>query len=118
MYSQHKDNFLPLSSFIYLKGKRIGRKINLAALREYMTENQITEYKQPSYLCADVLIHVSIYTIQECELRHGFKKHQRGTSLVAQRLIILLPMQETRIRALVREDPTCHRATKPMRQNY
>ena len=27
-------------------------------------------------------------------------------------------MQGTRVRALVREDPTCHGATKPMRHNY
>ena len=27
-------------------------------------------------------------------------------------------MQGTRVRALVREDPTCHRATKPVRHSY
>ena len=27
-------------------------------------------------------------------------------------------MQGTQVRALVREDPTCRRATKPVRQNY
>ena len=27
-------------------------------------------------------------------------------------------MQVTRIQALVREDPTCHGATKPVRHNY
>ena len=40
------------------------------------------------------------------------------TSLVAQWLRIHLPMQETRVRALVWEDPTCRGATKPMRHNY
>ena len=39
-------------------------------------------------------------------------------SLVTQRLRICLPMQGTRDRALVREDPTCHRATKPVSHNY
>ena len=39
-------------------------------------------------------------------------------SLVAQWLRIRLPMQETRVRALVREDPTCHRTTKSVRHNY
>ncbi|KAJ8783826.1 hypothetical protein J1605_008869 [Eschrichtius robustus] len=38
-------------------------------------------------------------------------------SLVAQWLRIHLPMQGTRVRALVREDPTCRGATKPMRHN-
>ena len=41
-----------------------------------------------------------------------------GTSLVAQWLRIHLPMQRTRVRALVREDPTCRGATKPVRHNY
>ena len=44
-------------------------------------------------------------------------KHFRA-SLVAQWLRIRLPMQGTRVRALVREDPTCRGATKPARHNY
>ena len=43
---------------------------------------------------------------------------QTGTSLVAQWLRIRRPMQGTQVRALVREDPTCRRATKPMCHNY
>ena len=39
----------------------------------------------------------------------------QGTSLVAQWLRICLPMQGTRVRALVQEDPTCCGATKPAR---
>ena len=45
-------------------------------------------------------------------------KRSWGTSLVAQWLRICLPMPGTRVRALVREDPTCRRATKPMHHNY
>ena len=41
-----------------------------------------------------------------------------STSLVAQWLRIRLPMQETWVRALVWEDPTCYGATKPVRHNY
>ena len=41
-----------------------------------------------------------------------------GTSLVAQWLRIHLPMQGTWVRSLVREDPTCRGATKPVRHNY
>ena len=41
-----------------------------------------------------------------------------GTSLVAQWLSIHLPMQGTRVRSLVREDPTCCRATKPVCHNH
>ena len=47
-------------------------------------------------LCSDVTLKIS------------------GTSLVAQWLRIHLPMQGTRVRSLVWEDPTCHGATKPM----
>ena len=39
-------------------------------------------------------------------------------SLVAQWLRIRLPVQGTRVRALVGEDPTCGGATKPVRHNY
>ena len=39
-------------------------------------------------------------------------------SLVAQWLRIRLPMQGTRVRALVREDPTRHGATKPASHNF
>ena len=41
-----------------------------------------------------------------------------GTSLVAQWLGIRLPVQGTQVPSLVRGDPTCHGATKPMRHNY
>ena len=52
-----------------------------------------------------------------CEQRNQIKKWS-GASLVAQWLGIRLPVQGTRVRALVREDPTCCRATKPVRHNY
>ena len=39
-------------------------------------------------------------------------------SLVVQWLRIRLPMQGARVRALVWEDPTCNRATKPVHHNY
>ena len=41
-----------------------------------------------------------------------------GASLVAQWLRIFLPMQGTRVQALVREDPTCHGATEAVHHNY
>ncbi|KAJ8781824.1 hypothetical protein J1605_010808 [Eschrichtius robustus] len=46
------------------------------------------------------------------------KPQLRGTSLVVQWLRIHLPMQGTRVRALVQEDPTCRGATKPVSHNY
>ena len=57
---------------------------------------------------------------KRCRNSHKVEPHKRswGTSLVAQWLRIRLPTQETRVRALVWEDPTCHGATKPVRHNY
>ena len=46
------------------------------------------------------------------------KKANTRASLVAQWLRICLPMQATRVRALVWEDPTCHGATRPVNHNY
>ena len=46
------------------------------------------------------------------------EKSNPGASLLAQWLGIRLPMQGTQVRALVREDPTCRGATKPLRHNY
>ena len=47
-----------------------------------------------------------------------FKRTLMGASLVAQWLRICLPMQGTRVRALVWEDPTCCGATSPVSHNY
>ena len=41
-----------------------------------------------------------------------------GASLVVQWLRICLPMQRTRVRALVWEDPTCRGATGPVSRSY
>ena len=46
------------------------------------------------------------------------KDPEDHASLVAQWLRICLPMQGTRVWALVWEDPTCHGATKPVCHNY
>ena len=46
------------------------------------------------------------------------QKPMKGASLVAQWLRICLPMQGTRVRALVWEDPTCHGATRPVSHSY
>ena len=53
----------------------------------------------------------------KCE-KSSFKNKVPGLPWVAQWLRIRLPMQGTRARALVREDPTCRGATKPVRHNY
>ena len=47
-----------------------------------------------------------------------YQKMYLGASLVAQWLRVCLPMQGTRIRALVWEDPTCRGAAGPVSRNY
>ena len=64
--------------------------------------------------------------LQELRAHYGRKvppvssRQEAGAwaSLVAQWLRIRLPMQATRVRALVREVPTCRGATKPAHHNY
>ena len=46
------------------------------------------------------------------------KKLPYGASLVVQWLRICLPMQGSRVRALVWEDPTCRGAARPVSHNY
>ena len=46
------------------------------------------------------------------------KKANCGASLVAQWLRICLPMQGTRVQALVWEDPACRGAAGPVSHNY
>ena len=63
------------------------------------------------------------HTSDKCLVSRTYKEilqlnKKTGTSLVAQWLRIHLPMQGTRVWALVREDPTRRRATKPMCHNY
>ena len=48
----------------------------------------------------------------------GFQRQMARASLVAQWLRICLPMQGTRVRALVWEDPTCRGVTEPVSHNY
>ena len=54
---------------------------------------------------------------ESSQVSTGQKRYRRA-SLVAQWLRICLPMQGTRVRALVWEDPTCRGATGPVSHNY
>ena len=49
--------------------------------------------------------------------RTKVEKKFTQASLVAQWLRVCLPMQGTRVRALVWEDPTCRGATRPVSHN-
>ena len=58
-------------------------------------------------------VNLEFYNMQK-----HLSKMKAGAFLVAQGLRIRLPIRGTRVWALVREDPTCHGATKPVRHNY
>ena len=114
---------------------------NVAITKVYMTRNRGIKIITPSTKLATLFSHLSasadgdhsyssagnIFTLKEgvvhldcslvCELKGLFKVYL-WASLVAQWLGIRLPMQGTWVRALVREDPTCHGATKPVLHNY
>ena len=60
---------------------------------------------------------IKVIFLKEHFLKTDGKNRNSGASLVVQCLRIRLPMQETRVRALVQEDPTCCGATKPVRHN-
>ena len=56
--------------------------------------------------------------VTSTEIETVIKNLPTGASLVAQWLRICLPMQGTRVRVPVWEDPTCHGATGPVSHNY
>ena len=58
------------------------------------------------------------YQKRDKKLFHLFLKTSFRASLVAQWLGIRLPMQGTRVRAPVREEPTCRGAARPVSHNY
>ena len=71
--------------------------------------------------CVDVkLPHLEydFFHFESSCLRIDLNSDWTWASLVAQWLRTRLPMQGIRVRALVREDPTCRRAAKSMRHNY
>ena len=52
------------------------------------------------------------------DIKEPLSRNKVGNSLVAQWLRVCLPMQGTRVRALVWEDPTCRGAIRPVSHNY
>ena len=85
-----------------------GRWVNVGIFDMFQTFAEILKETEPgpsfSQLVNDHLSQLS--------------KEFEGTPLVVQWLGICLPMQGTRVRSLVQEDPTCRRAAKPVHHNY
>ena len=121
-------------------GKRMEAKIekmqemfnkDLEELKNKQTEmnNTITEMKntpeginsritEAEERVSDLEDRMAEFTAVEQNKEKRMKRNEDRTSLVAQWLRICLPMQGTQVRALVREDPTCRGATKPVHHNY
>ena len=74
---------------------------------------QFTIFKE--LLCHCIYVN---YTESDQDQKKKEAEEKEGDLLVVQWLRICLPMQGTRVRSLVWEDPTCRRATKPVRHNY
>ena len=62
--------------------------------------------------------YLRINTYEGNERTRHSKKMNCGISPVAWWIRICLPMQQTRVQSLAWEDPTCHRAAKPVRQRF
>ena len=72
-------------------------------------------WKQPKCQLTDEWIK-KMWHIYTVEYYSAIKNN--GASLVAQWLRVCLPVQGTRVRALVWEDPTCRGAAGPVSHNY
>ena len=69
--------------------------------------SNVTKHQNLTTVCQTVISNISVL------LKNIFR-----ASLVVQWLRISLPMQGTRVQALVWEDPTCRGATRPVSHNY
>ena len=80
--------------------------------------DKATDLVAPIQVLTSPLTSCVIWVGQSLKICFLIYKTEIGASLVAQWLRICLPMQGTRVQALVWEDPTCRRATRPVSHNY
>ena len=121
----HSDSFYFLCKTVKLEPlSKVGMKWELGGLRKLLKKQSkhkwIYDKSQVQYLKWFWHWLFSLFTsFQQLNLNIIiFLNGNFGAFLMAQRLRIRLPMQGTWVRALVREDPTCCGATKPVRHNY
>ena len=93
-----------------------GKKNTSQSFRGFKWNNVCNEFGYTSHTAGKSYI-VTINSHFQCQLNCSSLKSSSWASLVAQWLRIYLPMQGTRVRALVWEDPTCRRATRPVCHN-
>ena len=89
-------NETELTTHRHYKWNRIDYTLDTAGARKWVCGSVLDDFQ---YFCIGWQ-----FPIIKC-----FLKGEDGTSL---------PVQASWVRSLVREDPTCHGATKPVRHNY
>ena len=104
-------SFLKKESFCYSEYTDYGLTFSFFYILVYSKIFQVPWIIRENYKIEDVI------SSQESYYLLAIKCQECGASLVAQWLRIRLPVQGTRVRALVWEDPTCRGATKPVRHN-
>ena len=87
-------------------------------MQQPRSQSHKPQKQPPQGALVSAVITTDLPNSQEGKEGENSEINKLKSSLVAQRLRIRLPMQETRVRALVREDPTCRGATKPVCYNY
>ena len=92
-------------------GSAASRNIDWVFFRPLKYKDTHTPF--PSHLAFSDTLFCVTFNHQVPALKNDF-----WASLVAQWLRVCLPMQGTRVRALVWEDPTCRGATRPVSHNY
>ena len=99
---------------VYRKYHRTGTKKLLEAISGIQQGHEIQVSIKKSYF---YVLAPNNWKVKVLKVQFTVPSKNIRASLVAQWLRICLPMQETRVRALVWEDPTCHGATRPMSHN-
>ena len=84
----------------------------------YFSENKLFSFPGSFSLKWKKRNETKLWSMKKTTTKEDILNYFHRTSLVAQWLRICLPKEGTRVRALVREDPTFCRATKPVRHNY
>ena len=107
----HTNSFLVVNVKYLIKQKNLSIYIN--NMYKEITSGFFTNFNYAPRITAKCsrVCEVTNYYIQ-------IKKLASRVSLVAQWLRISQPIQGTQVQALVREDPTCHGAAKPVHYNY
>ena len=106
------------SYFSLLKSHKEQVVETIVNLHKYGMNLLLNEFKVGWFDIIQIKIKLNMLWLEIHILFTLFKVHCAWTSLVAQWLRICLPMQGTRVQALVRKDLTCHGAAKPVCHNY